>query len=763
MSSLIEYDSELPSELEASGHEDAGAGSQTNLLSLAWQARWLMLLTVLLGVGGAWLYLQRVVPRYTSEAQIYIERNLPRILSSDTRVGSSASYLYTQAELITSTPVLVAALKTLESAKLETFQNADNPIGLLKKQLEVQVGQNNDIIYVRIELPIAEDAAQIVNSVVEAYSSQYDENRRDSTVEVLTILRNEKQRRDAELERRLQELEKFRSQNAALAVQVGQENVITKRFSVFATELDRVELDLLDAKTRHNRTQQMLKTPSSRPFLLELASGQGSAAQETRVENQQQLSIEKQIQDIEMQINTLRATWGNGHTRVKLSLQAKAVLQKRLDALKITVEERKEKIVVAYVETVEQEYQLLRQKREELKRRYDKQYKLAIQVNSQASKLATLQDSLERTERAADILDDRIKEVNLSDGGGLTNVSTIENARISGVPTYPVPARFLALGSLLGGLFGFGLAWLRDLLDHRLKSVEEITATLQLPVLGALPLLAGKGDRHEIGRIVLTKPRSMAAESFRTLRTAIHFGLTRDDAKVITVTSPSPGDGKSTVTSNLAIAMAQADQRVLLIGADMRKPKQQEIFGLEVERGLSSILAERQLDVELIHKTDVDSLDLLPCGSPPMNPVELLNNGYFGELLVELQKTYDKIIIDAPPVMPVADARVIAAQSDATILVLRADRSTRRISLAARDELWRVRAQRIGVVVNGVPERKRSNYSSYGYGSYGYSSGKYYESTYGESGEPLKNGKRQKSRAITSQPPSTEELETVDS
>ena len=138
------------------------------------------------------------------------------------------------------------------------------------------------------------------------------------------------------------------------------------------------------------------------------------------------------------------------------------------------------------------------------------------------------------------------------------------------------------------------------------------------------------------------------------------------------------------------------------------------------------MLAERQPAEDFIVPVDSSTLELLPCGSCPSNPVELLNNGFFAEFLEELKSKYDKIVIDAPPVMPVADARVIAAQTEATILVLRADRSTRRLSLAARDELWRVRAQRLGIVVNAVPGRKQADYASgygYGYGSYGYASG----------------------------------------
>jgi capsular exopolysaccharide synthesis family protein len=301
----------------------------------------------------------------------------------------------------------------------------------------------------------------------------------------------------------------------------------------------------------------------------------------------------------------------------------------------------------------------------------------------------------------------------------------------------------------LGGLVGFGLAWLRDLLDHRLKSVEEIAAVLQLPVLGAMPFFGDKHESSQAGRIVSISPRSIAAESVRTLRTALHFGLAARDVKIIVITSPSPGDGKSTVTSNLAIAMAQADQRVLLIDADLRKPTQHAIFEVSPARGLGSVLTDRRPVEEAIIPNVIEGLDLLPCGPLPNNPVELLNNGFFADMLNQLREKYDRIIIDSPPVMPVADARVISALGDATLLVLRAERSTRRIAIAARNELWRVRATRIGVVVNGVPLRKQGHY---GYG-YGYGYGEYGYVTYGGYGhEDEETGRGKRKALLTSQP-----------
>ncbi len=771
MSSLVEYEANSPldPDLVPSAPESNTGTVQTDLLAVAWQARWLLMLTVLLGIGVAWIVLQRVEPRYTSVSRIYVERNMPKILSGDFDLSNgSKNFLYTQAELIRSTEVLAAVADDPANKDLDTLRVVENPVGLLRNELEVEVGKLDDIINVYIELPNRNDAAQLVNSIVEAYRFEYAEKRTDETKDILEILLDEKRRRDRELQERIDGLADFRKMHKALAVQVGEENVISKRFAAIAEELDRVELALLDAKARHNRTQDMLEKPSLRPFLLELASSQRSAAQDIRVEEQLQLGIEQQIQEVDREINALRANWGDGHFRVKLALKSKADLTQRLADQKDAIEERKDTIVAAYVERIAQEYQLLEQQREELQRSHDTEYVRAMEVNLLAAKLATLEADVERTTRQVDALDSRISEVELTrnvDVGDMS-VSVMDTALPALEPSYPNRLRFLAIGAFLGGLCGFGLAWLRDLLDHRLKSIDEISAALQLPVLGALPISNDRDNRHLTGRIVVEKPHSVAAESFRTLRTAIHFGLTRDEASIITVTSPSPGDGKSTVASNLALVMAQADQRVLLIDADMRKPKQHEIFKFTPERGLSAVLAERQPPEELILETEVSTLSLLPCGSRPANPVELLNNGFFAEFLESLRTKFDKIIIDAPPVMPVADARVIAAQTEATILVLRADRSTRRLSLAARDELWRVRAQRLGVVVNAVPGRKQSNYASgygYGYGSYGYSSGGYSDIAYGESEPALENRNRKKSRAISSHEPITEPVETVDS
>ena len=212
-------------------------------------------------------------------------------------------------------------------------------------------------------------------------------------------------------------------------------------------------------------------------------------------------------------------------------------------------------------------------------------------------------------------------------------------------------------------------------------------------------------------------PRSVVAESYRTIRTAVYFGAGAESCKTLLVTSPEPGDGKTTSASNLAIAIAQTGRSVLLLDADFRKPTQAKNLDVNESVGLSSVLAGREPLPKALQHTGVDGLDILPCGPIPANPSEILNSREFGELVDALTQKYDHIIFDSPPVNAVTDARILGAVCDATILVVRADKSTRKSGEHARNALMSVGARVLGVIVNDAPHRK--GYDVYGGSYYG--------------------------------------------
>jgi len=326
----------------------------------------------------------------------------------------------------------------------------------------------------------------------------------------------------------------------------------------------------------------------------------------------------------------------------------------------------------------------------------------------------------EQTKTLCDSLSSRIKELNVTEDVGALNISILEVARPADKPSEPQKARIMAIALVIGLMLGGGLALLRDFMDQRLRSAEEISTVLGTPVLGVVPSMSRRQGIVSCGQKVHKDSSSSEAEAYRTIRTAVFFGAPKDAAKRILVTSPTPGDGKTTLVSNLAISMAQAGQRTLILDADFRKPTQQKIFEMNHEQnGLSSVLAGLTTLEEGIRPSGIDGLDLLLRGPQVPNPSELLNSNSFARLLQILSVKYDRIIIDSPPVMSVTDAQIIAAICDLTLLVLRAEKSTRNVSRRALEGLLSVGGRVLGAIVNDV--KKKSNYRYYGgYGYYGH-------------------------------------------
>jgi capsular exopolysaccharide synthesis family protein len=296
-------------------------------------------------------------------------------------------------------------------------------------------------------------------------------------------------------------------------------------------------------------------------------------------------------------------------------------------------------------------------------------------------------------------------------------VDVVEPARVADYPSFPRKNRTMAVALVCGALLGAGLALLRDRLDGRMRSVEEIQTVIGLPILGVVPAMAGRRTAVARAMTVHLDPRSVVAESYRTIRTALYFGTTGTRCKTVLITSPESGDGKTTSASNLAIAIAQTGRNVLLLDADFRKPTQHKNLDIKDAVGLSSVLIGHESLDRAIQHTGVEGLDILPCGPIPANPSEILNSREFAELIDALAERYDHILFDSPPVNVVTDARILGAICDATIMVLRADKSTRKAGEHARNSLLAVGARVLGAIVNDAPKRK--GYEVYGGQYYG--------------------------------------------
>ncbi|HEX9727805.1 MAG TPA: polysaccharide biosynthesis tyrosine autokinase [Gemmatimonadales bacterium] len=278
----------------------------------------------------------------------------------------------------------------------------------------------------------------------------------------------------------------------------------------------------------------------------------------------------------------------------------------------------------------------------------------------------------------------------------------------------------IILGFLVGTLLGLGAALFLEYLDQTIKSARDVERVLGIPVLGMIPhdpkISGGSQGRHRpIGVITALGPDDPMAESYRTLRTNVTFVSAEKPLQFIAMTSPAPREGKSTTAANLALTLAQGGHKTILIDGDLRRPLVHRTFALVQDPGLTDVLVGRAVTREAVRPEVAPNLDILPSGSSPPNPSELLGSDAMHTLIAELRREYEYIIIDTPPVLPVTDATVVAAATDATILTIRSGDTEETSARRALDQLRRINARVAGAVLNGVSTAKDRSYTYYTY------------------------------------------------
>lgn len=297
-------------------------------------------------------------------------------------------------------------------------------------------------------------------------------------------------------------------------------------------------------------------------------------------------------------------------------------------------------------------------------------------------------------------------------------LTQVQRAQVATSPASPNVPVNLAVGFLVGLALSLGIAVLRAVLDTKVRHERDVREVTDAPILGGI---AFDTKARERPLIVQEDPRSPRAESFRALRTNLQFvGL--DGRKSFAVTSSIQSEGKSTTAANLAIAMADAGLNVMLIDADLRRPKLAGYLGLEGGAGLSDVLAGRAQTVEVVQRWGRQSLYVLLAGTVPPNPSELLGSQRMTQLISELESRFDVVLFDMPPLLPVTDAAVVAKSTGGVIVVVGVGRSTRHQLEGALNSLEQVDAKVAGLVLTMIPTKGPDayGYGRYGYGQYGY-------------------------------------------
>lgn len=327
-------------------------------------------------------------------------------------------------------------------------------------------------------------------------------------------------------------------------------------------------------------------------------------------------------------------------------------------------------------------------------------------------------------------------EPETNEGASPVRLSQVRQAQAPTQPASPSLPFNVAVGALIGLALGIAVSVIRTLLDNRVRTAKEAELICSAPAIGAIAYDAKARERP---LIVHVDPLSPRAESFRALRTNLQF-LDMGGRSSFVVTSSIPSEGKSTTTINLAIALADAGKRVALLDTDLRKPKVAEYLGIEGGVGLTDVLIGRAEVNDVMLPWGGRSLYVLPAGKIPPNPSELLGSARMETLITMFEKDFDIVLCDAPPLLPVTDAAILARVTSGALMVVAAGKTTRhQLSLAA-EALGTVGAKLAGFVMSMVPTRgPDSYYSAYGYG-YGYE----YRDTTKSQGAKERRGRKQR-------------------
>lgn len=591
-------------------------------------------------------------------------------------------------------------------------------------------------------------AAAVVNSLIDAYKTQYFQSHYDATSEVSTWLTGQLSDLKANVQKSEEKLAEFEKKTGILSLSMMLEPTSGENanggglHSVVIEKLDALNQELTAAEAIRIQKEAIYRLAASNngDALIALASssssGSGSGDAQANSSAMPEVAVLEQIRTqqnaLKMSLSQDSVTMGknNRHVRELETQIAEGESQIQTEMQRIT------RLAGA-------DLQVAKETEQGIQRQFDEQQTAAGKLNEETVEYAVLsQEALSRKKLYEDLYT-RLQEANVAAGIKATNITVEDPARVEGRPIRPVKTTNLAAGLSLGLLCGIVIAFTVERLDNTIVNpleVEEITAA---PVLGVIPTF-GKRLRSPYSGYsvplqkrapkpnaatdapilpwILEHPNSEAAEAIRTLRTAILLARAGGAAKVLLVTSCIPGEGKSTVSSNLAIAFAQHGKKVVIVESDMRRPTLKHKMAVSNEAGLSNVLAGiRTLDEVLQRGVYDPNLDVLSAGPRPPLPSEILGSASFDELLAELKARYDLVIIDSPPALVVTDAVSIASKSDATIWVASAGIVTRPQLARAAQIIERNRMPVIGFVFN----RMDRTLDPYGY-AYGYESNSSY-------------------------------------
>jgi capsular exopolysaccharide synthesis family protein len=772
--------------IESEGDSGAESGS-VDFLGPMLRRKSIIVLMAMIGAAIGYVLYRRESPTYQSALRLMIwAQPAPSIAMMPGESYQTSVSLPKHQTLISSQLVLSKAVEDGKLGDLETFRGHPHPPGLLKGMISVKpVGNSADTLELTARGGNPDDLPLVLSAVKDAYVGNLNESTLTAGSEIQRLVESLQDRLTTDKQNEEQQfialVNELRLTSDDLAGQfihpyLEQQNRLNADRADRARELERAKqlmrgYERVMALPEQERADQIEVLLMKAESFLQIGKGGSSPSDPTGKSENQRLFQAKidQLDDViiskQIDLSTLaKSNVGENHPQ---SLR----LRKEIESLQQRQAILRESLVEAgNLDAAEREAAEGNAKGSKLQTGYQRSL-LKLYYNMLESDITQYQSMLDSIDQERDTLAaeeaknrEKIDLVNLlrtkiankqEQVNDIVNrlagysVSTTFNpikvqpidAPMPGVKVAPILMSYILFGSLIGAMIGTGLALLVDRADMTFRNPYEIFQKMRVPVICKVPNIAKTKIKHSLPctstLITAIDPKSFASEAFRVCRTALLFFSNNSEAKTFLVSSPSAGDGKSTTVSNLAVSLAQSGKKVCLLDCDLRRPRQHKHFGVDLKPGLIDVDVDGgEFTLETVIKpTFQENLSIVTSGGHPDNPGEFVVSAKFREILAQLKDRFDIVVIDSPPLLPVADATSLSTQVDGVLLVFRIRKGVVLASTKARELLELVHARILGIIVNGVDQNPYySEYGGYGYAGYngygyGYSYGgdRYYE------------------------------------
>ena len=599
--------------------------------------------------------------------------------------------------LFTSSKKNVASEKDpSEKGPSETIKEA----GLINQflgRLKVEPIRNTRLVKIHFDSNYPELSAKVPNTVAAAYIQQNMESRLITTEQVKEWLTKELEDMKAKVERADETLQAFGSKHDIISLDE-KENIPMQRFTELNEALTKAESERMAKEALYKQTKD--KHFETFPSILE---------------NKLLMELKQTYIQLEAQYMKLSETFKPEYPEmVRLKNQMQSI-QRRMDA-------EISKIIAG----IKNDYEASLHRESLTRQAFEQQKTRVMQMKGQSIQYNILKRESDTNKELYKGLLQRMKEAGIAAGSTASNIQVLDQAETPTGPYKPDKKRALFLAAVVGLFLGIGLAFLFEYLDNTVKSPEEVERLIRLPSFGMVPEVSyerkkrmEKGASYPVELVTHGHPKSILSEAYRNIRTSILLSFSEKPPKKIVVTSPNPGEGKTTTAINTAIALSQTGAQVLIIDGDMRHPRIHKIFIEENGAGLSSFLSGNASLDSIIKKTEVPNLYYIPSGPIPPNPSELIGSNLFKVMMESLGKRFDHIVLDSPPALGFADSIILSTSVDGVILVVLGGKTPREALQRTKEVLHQVNAKILGVVINRIDiHRSDYGYSYYRYHSY---------------------------------------------